>query len=182
MQHKNFNEDEWRAVELEVSRFKNARRLTVLTGPVFTRADRYYAREFGDFAVRIPAGFWKTISYVDTRKKLRTDAYVFFQDLPSIRTAKARSRIRLKEMQITTTELSCWTGLEFDRVLFDSNPLKFYDGPEAISIKDRRQFLKKNPETIELDAGIAGTNSIGQARQRLPLDKFYELIEEVSWI
>ena len=182
MQHKNFNEDEWRKIELEVSNFKSARKLTVLTGPVFTRADRYYAREFGDFPVRIPAAFWKTISYVDGVQNLRTDAYIFFQDLPSIRSAKARSRVNLKEMQVTTTELSCWTGLEFDQAQFDTNPLKFYDGPEAISIKDRRELLKKHPETLELDAGIVGENSIGGVRKRLPLEEFYDLIDQVSWI
>ena len=181
MQHKNFNEDEWRKVEEEVSKFKNAKRLTVLTGPVFTRADRYYAREYGDFPVRIPAGFWKTISYVNCEQKLRTDAYIFFQDLPSIRSAKARSRMELKDMQVTTTELSCWTGLEFDRLLFGTNPLRFYGGPEAISIGARRDLMERHPDTLELDAGIVGTNSIGQARRRLPEDDFYDLIEELSW-
>lgn len=181
MQHKNFNEDEWRAVELEVSKFKKARRLTVMTGPVFTRADRYYTREFGDFPVRIPAAFWKTISYVDDHGELRTAAYIFFQDLPSIRTPRARSRIRLRNMQITTTELSCWTGLKFDESLFDSNPLRFYSGPEVISIKDRRELVKKYPNTVELDAGITGAHSIAQARKHLSIDDFYDLIAELSW-
>ena len=57
MQHKNFNEDDWRAIELLVSTFEDARKLTVMTGPVFTKADRYYTKEFDDFPVRIPAAF-----------------------------------------------------------------------------------------------------------------------------
>lgn len=182
MQHKNFNEDEWRKVEKEVSEFKHATKLTVITGPLFTRCDRYYVREFGDCPVRIPSGFWKTISYVNSEKKLRTDAYIFFQDLPSIRTYKARKRLQLKDLQVTITELSCWTGLEFDAKLFESNPLRFYGGPECISIGDRRALMKKHHQTLELDAGIAGTKSISQARKSLPLDDFYDLIEEVSWI
>lgn len=182
MQHKNFNEDEWRVVELEVSKFKRAKKLTVLTGPIFTRSDRYYVRNFGDFPVRIPAAFWKTISYVNSDNKLRTDAYIFFQDLPSIRTSKGRSRIRLKDMQVTTTELSCWTGLDFGQKLFDTNPLKFYSGPESISIKDRRDVIKKYPKAPELDAGIPGANSIQNARQTLHIDAFYHLINEISWI
>ena len=182
MQHENFNEDEWRAVELAVSTFKNAKKLTVLTGPVFSRADRYYAREFGDFAVRIPAGFWKTISYVNCSGVLRTDAYVFFQDMPSIRTANARKKMRLRNMQVTTTELSCWTGLEFDRALFESNPLRFYDGPEYIGIKHRKDLMEEHGDTFELDAGIASQQSIAAARQNLPLGVFYELIDEVSWV
>jgi len=182
MQHKNFNEDDWRAVEELVAKFKDAKKLTVITGPIFTRSDRYFTREFEDYPVRIPAGFWKTVSYVDKDNALKTQAYVFFQDLPSIKEAKARSRLRLKDMQVTTTEVSQWTGLEFDQALFDTNPLKFYSGPESISIKKRKELLKKHPDTLELDAGIAGAGSVANAREAFPLEDFYELIAEVSWI
>ena len=105
-----------------------------------------------------------------------------FRDLPSIRSARARPRMRLKDLQVTTTELSHWTGLEFDAALLDSNPLIFYTGPEAISIKKRRALLEKHPNTFELDASIVGTNSIVTARDKLPLGDFYDLIGELSWI
>jgi len=182
MQHKNFNEDEWRAVEILVSKFEKAKKLSVLTGPVFTRADRYYTKEFEDDPVRIPAAFWKILSYVSSDQKLKTQAYIFFQDLPTIKSSKARARIRLKDMQVTTTEISLWTGLEFDHVLFDSNPLKFYSGPESISIKKRKELLTKYPDTLQLDAGIPGQQSVGVAREAFPLEDFYELIDEISWV
>ncbi len=182
MQHKNFNEDDWRAVELLVSSFKGADKLNVVTGPIFTRADRFYAREFEDFPVRIPSAFWKIVSYVSADKKLKTQAYIFFQDVLSIRNSKGRARIRLKDMQVTTTEVSFWTGLEFDKALFASNPLKFYSGPELISVKKRNALLKKHSTLVELDAGIAGTHSVDQAREKFPLQDFYEIIAEVSWI
>ena len=182
MQHKNFNEDDWRAVEILVAKFKKAKKLTVITGPIFTKSDRYYTREFEDYPVRIPSGFWKMLSYVGEDDKPSTQGYVFFQDLPSIRNSKARSRIRLKDMQVTTTEISLWTGLEFDPFLFDTNPLKFYSGPEAISIKKRKKLLTKNPNTLELDAGIAGDASVSSAREKFPLEDFYELIADVSWV
>ena len=114
MQHKNFNEDDWRIIELLISTFKDADKLNVITGPIFTRADRFYAREFEDFPVRIPSAFWKILSYVGSDQKLKSQAYIFFQDLPSIRNPKGRARLRLKDMQVTTTEVSFWTGLEFD--------------------------------------------------------------------
>lgn len=182
MQHKNFNEDEWRAVELLVSKFKGAKKLTVITGPVFTRSDRYFTREFDDYPVRIPSGFWKTVSYVDASGELKTQAYVFFQDVPTIRSSKGRSRLRLKDLQVTTTEISQWTGLEFDQALFDSNPLKFYSGPESISVKKRRELINRHPDTVELDAGIATEHSVANARKEFPLEDFYELIAEVSWV
>ena len=161
---------------------EDADKLNVMTGPIFTRADRFYAREFEDFPVRIPAAFWKILSYVGTDNTLKTQGYIFFQDLPSIRNSKGRARIRLKDMQVTTTEISFWTGLEFDKVLFDSNPLKCYSGPELISVKKRNALLKKHSTLVELDAGIAGEQSVGQARERFPLEDFYEIIAEVSWV
>lgn len=182
MQHKNFNEDDWRAVELLVSTLEDADKLTVITGPVFTRADRYYTREFDDFPVRIPAAFWKILSYVGDDGTLKTQAFIFFQDLPSIRAAKGRARLKLKDMQVTTTEVSLWTGLEFDQALFDSNPLKFYSGPEIITVKKRNELLKKHANLVILDAGIADATSISTAREKIPLADFYELIAEVSWV
>ncbi|CAJ1412001.1 unnamed protein product [Effrenium voratum] len=182
MQHKNFNEDDWRTIELLVSSFKDADKLNVLTGPVFTRADRYFTREFESFPVRIPAAFWKILSYVGEDQELKTQAFIFFQDLPSIRNAKGRARIRLRDMQVTTTEISLWTGLEFDQVLFDSNPLKFYSGPEAISTKKRNELLRKHASLVELDAGIGTDHSVTHAREAFPLEDFYEIIAEVSWI
>lgn len=182
MQHKYFNEDDWRTVETLVSDFEDAEKMTVMTGPVFTQSDRYFAKEFDDEPVRIPAAFWKLISYVGRDGDLETQAYIFFQDLPSISTSNARARIRLTDMQITTTELSLWTGLEFDRVQFDSNPLKFYDGPEALSVKKRKKWLKDNPGGVQLKAGIPTTAGTAFAREQLPLGDFYDLIHEVSWI
>ncbi len=182
IQHKRFNEDEWRAVELLVSEFKLAKRLTVMTGPVFTTTDRFYIKEFEDYPVRIPSAFWKTVSYVDNNNKLNTSGYIFFQDVPSVKSSKARKRLRLKDMQVTTTELSLWTGLEFDQVLFDSNPLKFYSGPESISTKKHKALLTKDPATLQLNAGITSEDSINKAREKFPLQDFYDLIDEISWV
>ncbi len=182
MQHKNFNQDEWRVVEELVSKFNLAKKLTVMTGPVFTRTDRFYIREFEDYPVRIPSAFWKIIAYVDTHQNLNTQAYIFFQDIPSVKSSKARSRLKLKDMQVTTTEISLWTGLEFDQVLFDTNPLQFYSGPESISTKKHKELLSKDPATLQLDAGIVGENSIKNAREKFSLEGFYELIDEISWV
>ncbi len=182
MQHKNFNEDEWRAVESLVAKFRLADRLSVMTGPVFTTTDRYYTKEFEDYPVRIPSAFWKIIVYVDRQQRISTQAYLFFQDLPSVKSSRARSRLRIKDLQVTTTEISQWTGLEFDPVLYDSNPLNFYSGPESISTKRHRALLSKDPETLQLDAGIISEDSINSARRQFPLEEFYALIDEISWV
>jgi DNA/RNA endonuclease G (NUC1) len=103
MQHKNFNQDEWRAVELLVSEFKLATKLTVMTGPVFTTTDRFYIKAFGDYPVRI-------------------------------------------------------------------------------STKKHKALLTKDPKTLQLDAGIVGESSIDSARDNFPLEAFYAMIEEISWV
>jgi endonuclease G len=182
MQHKNFNEDEWRTVEVLVSKFKLADKLTVMTGPIFTTADRFYIKEFDDYPVRIPSAFWKIIAYVDKQQKLNTQAYIFFQDVPSVKSSRARARLELKDLQVTTTEVSLWTGLEFDPVLFDTNPLQFYSGPESISTKKHKEILTKDPNTLQLDEGIVGEGSINSAREQFPLEDFYALIDEISWV
>ncbi|MGB0661181.1 MAG: DNA/RNA non-specific endonuclease [Mangrovicoccus sp.] len=182
MQHKNFNGDDWSKVETLVSDFQIADKITVITGPIFTQSDRYFAKEFLDVPVRVPSGFWKTVTYKDPGGELRTQAYIFFQDLPSIRNSDGQKRLNLKDMQVTTTELSLWTGLEFDQVLYDSNPLKFYSGPEAISIEAKKELLDKDERLVELDAGIATSQSVQEARKSLPLGDFYAVIEAVSWI
>jgi len=182
IQHENFNEDEWRAVELLVSKFELAKKLTVITGPIFTTTDRFYIKEFEDYPVRIPSAFWKIIAYVDDHQKMNTQAYIFFQDIPSVKSSKARARLKLKNLQVTTTEVSLWTGLEFDLLLFDSNPLKFYSGPESISTKKHKELLNNDSATLQLDEGIVGESSINAARKQFPLEKFYELINEIRWV
>lgn len=182
MQHENFNEDEWRVVEDLVAKFNNSEKLSVFTGPIFTKSDRFYIRAFGDYPVRIPSAFWKIIAYVDKNNALSTQAYIFFQDLPSLTSSKARARLKIKNMQVTTTEVSFWSGLKFDQKLYDSNPLKFYDGPESISTKAHKDLQDVDPNTLLLDDGIVGQDSITAARHSFPLEEFYELIKEISWL
>lgn len=181
MQHKRFNEDDWRAIETHVSDSQLADKLSVFTGPIFTQADRFYIKEFGDFPVRIPSGFWKIICFVKNNE-LKTQAYIFFQDIASIKNKDARKHLKLLNYRVTTTEIAHWTGLEFAAVLYDTNPLKFYSGPESISIEDQNDLLKKDPTALILDAGITDKESILKVRNKLPLNKFYQLVNDVSWI
>lgn len=182
MQHEHFNEDEWRAVETLVSKFELATKLSVFTGPVFTTADRYFTRESGDFPVRIPSAFWKLVVYVDPRNRLTTQAYIFFQDIPTVTSTNARAGVQLQNQQVTTTEVEMWTGLTFDQKLYDSNPLQFYSGPERISTRAHRDLLNRDRATLTLDEGIVGEESIAAARSALPLEDFYALIDEICWV
>jgi endonuclease G len=181
LQHEYFNEDEWRVVEELVSKFKLATKLNVLTGPIFTRCDRYYTRDFGDYAVRIPAGFWKIISYVDKNDKLQTQAYIFIQDDEMIKSRKGRQALKLKNFQVTTTEVACWSGLYFDEKLYESNPLNFYNGPERISVKKHKELMKGSG-LVALETSIIDSESVNLAREKLSLDSFYQLVKDISWV
>lgn len=181
MQHKRFNEDEWRVPELAVSKFKLAKdnKLVVMTGPIFTTCDRFFTKGMGFEPVRIPSGFWKTITYVDLTGDLVTSAYIFFQDTDTLKTTKAKQRIQLRNFRVTTTELQLWTGLVFDSKMFESNPLKFYDGPETIRLNEFKDLSTKAKALLA--AGVATTSAVKAARHKMKLNSLYELVEELSW-
>lgn len=182
MQHKGFNEDEWRVPERAVSDFEFALddKLNVMTGPIFTICDRFFTKGVGFTPVRIPSGFWKTLTYVDkSSKNLVTAAYIFFQDTDTLKTSKAKRRISLRNFRVTTTELQLWTGLQFDTLMFDSNPLKFYSGPEAIRVGQLKD-LNNETEAL-LAAGVANEAAVKDARVSLELDTLYEMVDELSW-
>ncbi|KZN39540.1 DNA/RNA non-specific endonuclease [Pseudoalteromonas luteoviolacea] len=181
MQHKHFNEDEWRVPELAVAKFKLAKgnKLVVMTGPIFTTCDRYFTKGIGFTPVRIPSAFWKAITYVAINGDLVTSAYIFFQDTDTLKTTKAKQRIQLRHFRVTTTELQLWTGLVFDEQMFDSNPLKFYDGPETIRVSELKDLSTKTKALLA--AGVATAQTIKAARHKMKLDSLYELVDELSW-
>ena len=177
MQHENFNEGEWRLPERAVANLELAKdkKPIVMTGPVFTTCDRYYSKSVGFDPVRIPAGFWKTITYVDKQNQLVTAAYLFFQDIDTLRTRKAKKRINLRSFRITTTELQLWTGIKFDHQMFVSNPLKYFDGPEAIRVKDFKELATE--QKALLAAGIVHGTDYQEVREVLEVSE----LEELCW-
>lgn len=181
MQHKRFNEDEWRVPETAVAKFSLAKdnKLTVMTGPIFSICDRFFTKQYGFEPVRIPSGFWKTLTYVDQNDQLVTAAYIFFQDTDTLRTTKAKQRIKLRNFRVTTTELQLWTGLQFDKQMFLSNPMQFYSGPEAIKVNDLKD-LSNSTEAL-LAAGVVEGQAYDEAKISLDLDSLYALVEELSW-
>ena len=133
MQHKNFNQDEWRLPEEKVRSFDKDRnnKLCVFTGPIFTETDRWYTRRSLQQRVRIPGGFWKVIAYIDKESdELACQAYVMYQDEKFLEDKSGRKNVQLKNHQVTVTEVERLTALEFDEALYDANPLYFHPRPE----------------------------------------------------
>lgn len=182
LQHRNFNQDEWRAVEELVSKFKLAEKMIVITGPIFTRSDRFFIKKYGASPVRVPSAFWKIITYVDSKLGgLSTQAYIFFQDIPTIKSKAGKKRLELQNLQVTTTEVKEWTRLHFDQQMFDSNPLKFTGGPESIPTTVHKT-LNDDDNAVILDAGLIDEESITAARSIIPMEDFYDLVKTVRWI
>lgn len=152
LQHKHFNEDEWRIPEKVAEKFDRDLngRLSIMTGPVFTENDRWFAPKNSDIEPAcIPSGFFKIIYYIDKKKSeeaghsvLGCEAFLVYQDELSVRTTKGAQDVDISTYQVTIAELVDLTGIEFPQPLFDANPLWYYprDGrgitePERYEIK-----------------------------------------------
>lgn len=151
LQHRNFNEDEWRIPEKEAARFDRDLngRLSIMTGPLFTANDRWFDPPDYDVSPgRIPSGFWKILYYIDKkktqatgRKVLGCEAYLVHQDNLALTTEEGAEDIDIATLQVTITELTDLTGIEFPEALYDANPLWYY-------VRDDRNISE--PERYEI--------------------------------
>jgi len=121
-QHKNFNQDEWKALEDWVLERATdlSYRLCVFTGPVFTDTDptveelpahlRNVAR-----AAQLPAAFWKVIVLRDSETGGDGLAAVGFaiKQSDTWNDLRGRSLMNLKVHQVTLQAIEDWTGLDF---------------------------------------------------------------------
>lgn len=148
LQHKNFNQDEWGALEIAIEKTNNDlnNKFNIFTGPIFTNLDRYITPKDSMKPARIPSAFWKVITYIGKKsKELETNAFIIYQDDLSI---SAMSQVKnnkninvFKVYQTSTTLIEELTGIEFPEVCFDKNPLYFFESETTI---------EKNIETPQL--------------------------------
>jgi endonuclease G, mitochondrial len=135
LQHKNFNQDEWRLPEDIAADLEWARdgKVSIFTGPAFTEVDRWYNRRGSMELYRIPSFFWKLIAYIDKETDdLMCLGFLMPQNDLSIldRKGKKKVKIHLRNYQVSVTFIEQITGLEFSRNLFNSNPLIYYRAGE----------------------------------------------------
>ena len=186
LQHRDFNEDDWRDIEDFVAKNDDAvnGRFNILTGPFFTTCDRFFSPDIRLPPVRIPTGFWKTVSYIESfegEDRLRTHALLMFQDYDAISCRAGRGR-NLNSYMVTMTELELWTGLEFDPKMYASNALRFYssDKVEAMDLKAVKILSKDVRRRFQ--AGIVDESDIADARVKLEKEALFALVQELSWI
>lgn len=152
LQHKFFNEDEWRIPEKIAQHFDRDvdGRLSIMTGPLFTEHDRWFTPNGTDLIpARIPSGFWKVLYYIDKKKTevsgqrtLGCEAYLVYQDDLSVKDSDAEEKIDPCTLQVTITELSDLTGIEFPKPLYDANPLWYFTNDKRNITKPERYKIK----------------------------------------
>lgn len=148
-QHKFFNQDEWLKLENYIGNWmKDSNgKLCIFTGPIHFPFDRLYARTWHD-TVRIPSAFFKIVCYhSQATNRLETRAFMLYQDREFIGNKKKGAQyIKLKNYQVSITELEDLTGLEFDEAIVLSNPL-YYSKEQ----NDGAIVVNNYPERIPID-------------------------------
>ncbi|HZF55505.1 MAG TPA: DNA/RNA non-specific endonuclease [Polyangiaceae bacterium] len=161
-QHKNFNQDEWAALEDWVlGRATDiSYRLCVFTGPVFRDDDPAYddlepsviersLRIAGDY--KIPQVFWKVIVLRDARgggNALATACFAMSQ-VDKWDDRGGAALMKLRTYQVSLNRIEKWTDLKFDRAIREADALSSSDlqrgigdsvvpivGPEQIHFRD----------------------------------------------
>ncbi|MBA5800334.1 DNA/RNA non-specific endonuclease [Rhizobium changzhiense] len=121
-QHKNFNQDEWKAIEDWVLERATdfSYRLCVFTGPVFTDSDPTLADLPPELRAvlppaQLPAAFWKVIVLRDAEAggdDLSAVAFAIKQS-EAWNDMHGRQLLDLKLHQVTMAAIETWTGLDF---------------------------------------------------------------------
>lgn len=132
LQHANFNQDEWLALEewaFDLDLDKDDR-FSVFSGPVFgdfMRTIRPDERE----AAFVPAAFFKVLFFMNKSDALEVRAFLIPQDEKAIRDKGGRRIFDHQTYQVAVADIEQMTGLDFPEVLPGRNPLFFVDRPEV---------------------------------------------------
>lgn len=161
-QHENYNRDEWLALETEFGEWTEDinNKLSIFTGPIHLDHDRYYSRKWHDI-VRIPSAFFKIICYLDKQKQFQTRAFMIFQDDETLKNRSGRKSMNFKKYQVSVNEIEELTGLEFDPLMADSNPV-FYNKEKVPD--DMQEEVLHVPERIPITKDVDIVNELKSPR------------------
>ncbi|MEO1560586.1 MAG: DNA/RNA non-specific endonuclease, partial [Cyanobacteria bacterium J06632_19] len=150
LQHANFNQDEWLALENWIFDLKldSNGKITVFTGPVYGDFPRTITPPGRKPAI-IPSAFFKVVCFINKdSNELDVRAFLMFQDEEALRDKEGNKLFNFQTYQVTITEIEKLTGLEFDDEIYEKNPLLFNENPE----KKEQLHIEQFPERIEVDA------------------------------
>ena len=150
LQHRNFNRDEWLALEDWVLQLKLDKdgKLTSFSGPIYGDFSRTITPE-GREPAMIPSAFFKIVCFINKNThNLDVRAFIMVQDRDALADRSGRSLFDFQNYQVTVSEIEEFTGLEFDNEIYERNPLLFRENPGERT----RLNISHFPERIEVDS------------------------------
>ncbi len=149
LQHENFNQDEWLALENWVFDLKldSNGKITVFSGPIYGDFSRTISPP-GREPAMIASAFFKVVCFVNKESnELDVRAFLMFQDQEALTDKQGNKLFNFQNYQVTITEIEKLTGLEFNDEIYEKNPLLFNENPE----KQEELNIDNFPERIEVD-------------------------------
>lgn len=149
LQHANFNQDEWLALEdwvLNLSLDKDGK-ISSFSGPIYGDYVRTITPE-GREPAMIPSAFFKVVCFINKNtNELDVRAFIMLQDRDALADKSGRNMFDFQVYQVTVSEIEEKTGLEFEDDVYQKNPLFFNENENARS----RLNISHFPERIEID-------------------------------
>lgn len=149
LQHENFNQDEWLALEDWVKdlTLDHNGRITEFTGPIYGEFGRIISPT-GREPAETPSGFFKVICFIsDVTRELDVRAFIMYQDIEALANKDGNRLFNFQRYQVTVSEIETLTGLEFDDQIYEKNPLLFNENEQAREDLNVVEF----PERIAVD-------------------------------
>jgi endonuclease G len=161
LQHANFNQDEWLALEEWVKDLgiDDTNKLNSISGPIWGEHPRSITPQGRDTAL-IPTAFFKVISFIKDGE-LEVRAYMMAQDAAALADKRGKRMFDNQRYQVSVTEIEELTGLIFPAIIPDTNPL-FFNETDA----SRNLGVISTPEHIEVDTAA---EVVGANQQREPV-------------
>lgn len=146
LQHENFNQDEWLALEdwVHTLDLDEDGKISCFAGPVYADYDREI-RPDGKLPARIPSAFWKIVCFKNKQTgKLDVRAFVMFQDKEALKNKNGRKRYNNQTYQSTVLEIERLTGIQFDDRVYEANPLYYYatNAPSTLNVIDTPELIE----------------------------------------
>ncbi|MEO1790600.1 MAG: DNA/RNA non-specific endonuclease [Cyanobacteria bacterium J06629_19] len=149
LQHENFNQDEWLALEdwIKLLKLDEDGKITEFTGPIYGEFGRMISPS-GRPPAETPSAFFKIVCFISKEtKELDVRAFIMFQDSEALANKRGKDFIDFQRYQVTVSEIEALTGLDFDDKIYEKNPLLYNEDEE----KQEKLNIPDFPERIEVD-------------------------------
>jgi len=149
LQHANFNQDEWLALEnwVKALTLDDDGKITEFTGPVYGEFGRMISPT-GRKPAETPSAFFKILCFISKKtKELDVRAFLMFQDKEALKDKYGKELFNYQRYQVTISEIEALTGLDFADKIYEQNPLIYNENPE---VQDELN-IPETPERIPVD-------------------------------